>query len=141
MKSHFGVLSTTTTAVVELHDITNKVEKEVQQSKIKSGSVTVYTQHTTCAIKINENEEKLREDMLFFLEKIVPQKGKYGHDIAPVDGRKNAHSHLKALLLTASETIPIQNGKMMLGSWQRIFLIELDGPREKRNVIIHCMGE
>ncbi len=133
--------SRATGKVVELHDITAEAEAVVKKSKIKYGLLTIYTQHTTCAIKINENEDKLQEDMLTFLEKIVPQKGKYGHDTHPIDNRKNAHSHLKALLLTASENIPVQEGKLLLGEWQRIFFIELDGPREKRNVIFHVMGE
>ncbi len=127
--------------MVEFHDITTDVLKALHESKIENGIVTVYTQHTTCAIKINENEKNLMHDMLEFLEKVAPQRKNYLHDNHPIDGRKNAHSHLKALLLTASESIPIQDGKLLLGNWQRVFLVELDGPREKRNVIVHVMGE
>ncbi len=140
MKNVYTPIVQATRQSVEFHDITQHVKNAVAKTKIKNGLVTVFTQHTTCAIKINENEEKLMQDMLIFLEKMVPQKGKYGHDIHPVDGRKNAHSHLKALFLTASESIPLKKGKLLLGEWQRVFLVELDGPREKRTVIIHTMG-
>jgi secondary thiamine-phosphate synthase enzyme len=76
-----------------------------------------------------------------FLEKLAPKNGKYGHDINPVDGRKNAHAHLKSLLLNSSESIPVQNGKMKMGNWQRVFFVELDGPRNERKIIVQVVGE
>ena len=141
MKSVLSFIEMPTHKVIEFHDITPQVKSAVQRSKVRDGIAVVFTRHTTCCIKINEHEEKLVQDFYNFLEKRVPQFEKYGHDIDPVDGRKNAHSHLKSLILNTSETIPLQKGELLLGTWQRIFFVELDGPREKRTVIVQVLGE
>ncbi|MBI4044010.1 MAG: YjbQ family protein [Candidatus Diapherotrites archaeon] len=141
MKNVVSFIEMQTRQVMEFHDITEKVREAVKKSNVKEGLVNVFTQHTTCCVKINEFEEKLMQDFYQFLEKRVPQFEKYGHDINPVDGRKNAHSHLKSLILNTSECIPLQKGELLLGTWQRVFFVELDGPREKRKVIVQVLGE
>ncbi|MCX9013230.1 MAG: secondary thiamine-phosphate synthase enzyme YjbQ, partial [Candidatus Methanoperedens sp.] len=86
-------------------------------------------------IIVNENEQGLRKDILDMLEILIPQNKSYVHD--RIDS--NAHSHLRAVLLGISETIPIENGHLVLGTWQGIFFVELDGPRN-RTVNVKIIG-
>jgi secondary thiamine-phosphate synthase enzyme len=141
MKNFFHTIQLSTHAGVEFHDVTIHVLQAVKKSKLADGMVLVFTPHTTCSIKLNENEKNLVQDMTAFLEQRAPTKGKYGHDVDPIDGRKNAHSHLKSLILNSSETIPLRNGELLLGGWQKIFFVELDGPREKREIVVQILGE
>jgi len=131
---------------LEFVDITGRVKEVVKKSGIREGFVVVFTTHTTSAIRINENERFLIEDMKSFLEKLAPSSGYYKHDnIAerecPPDERINGHSHLKALLLGASETIPITNGEICLGKWQSVFYVDLDGGDRKRKISLQVFGE
>ena len=112
---------------VELVDITEEVKSEVQKSGIVNGICVVSTPHTTTAIILNENETGLRHDILDFLEKLIPPSAGYQHD--RIDN--NADAHLKAVILGPSETIPVMGGGLVLGTWQRIFFVELDGPRQR----------
>ena len=99
--------------------------------------VNVQTSHTTTAVVVNENEPLLIQDMSKLLRRWAPRGG-YGHDdfdsrtvnVAPGE-RANGHSHARALLLGASETLNVSGGRIRLGHWQRIFLVELDGPRAR----------
>jgi len=116
-----------TTARTELIDITDRVRGLVKESGIKDGICFISTRHTTCSIIINENERGLRTDIIGMLEKIVPQNQNYAHD--QIDN--NAHSHLRAILLGMSEIIPVEDGHLVLGTWQSIFFVELDGPRNR----------
>jgi secondary thiamine-phosphate synthase enzyme len=130
---------------LEFIDITKKVRDIVKKSKTRHGIATVYTKHTTTAIRINENEKLLLSDLRNFLDSIAPRLKLYNHDDidkrqnTPEDEPCNAHSHLKSLLLGTSESIPISNGSLQLGKWQSILFIELDGPR-KREVIVQVLG-
>ena len=117
-----------TNLAVELIDITDNVLEEVNKSSIRSGICVISTPHTTTAIIINENEPGLLSDMFNLLNKLVPPGAGYNHD--RIDN--NADSHLRAMLLGSSETIPIVDGKLVLGTWQRIFFVELDGPRQRK---------
>jgi secondary thiamine-phosphate synthase enzyme len=130
----------------EFIDLTDQVQRIVQQSGVRDGQVTVFTQHTTAAIRINENEPELLRDFADFLERVAPVDAKYHHNDFTVrtvnmtdDECANAHAHCRQLLMAASETIPIVDGEMCLGTWQRVFLIELDHPRE-RTVIVQVLG-
>ncbi|OPF93150.1 hypothetical protein I8G32_00275 [Rhodopseudomonas palustris] len=129
-----------TTAPIQLIDITDQVRRFVTSSGIKEGLVTVSCLHTTARINVNEREEKLERDMLTFLKRFVPRDGDYLHNLDPVDGRDNAHSHLIGLFMNSSETIPVAKGTMVLGEWQSVFFIELDGPRERRGVELQIIG-
>ncbi len=120
---------------VEIIDITSEVQKEVDKSGVKDGIAVVYTQHTTTAIIINENESGLKEDIVFVLDKLIPRGAGYMHD--EIDN--NADSHLRAIFLGNSVVVPITNGKLDLGTWQRIMFVELDGPRTRR-VIVKVIG-
>lgn len=130
----------------ELIDVTDRVRTIVSDSGIKRGVVNIYTTHTTTSIRINENESGLIKDIKRFLEKNAPPFKSYEHDNlekrddVPVDEPANAHSHLKAIMMGASESIPIMGSSPAMGRWQRVFFVELDGPR-KRKMLVNVMGE
>lgn len=130
----------------EFIDITDEVRKAVEASGIQDGTVTVFSRHTTAAVKINENEPLLLRDMARFLENVAPPEGDYRHNDFVIrtanmteDECPNGHSHCQHLLLSASETVPVMSGKPVLGRWQSVFLVELDRPRE-REVVIQVVG-
>lgn len=118
---------------IELIDITNDVKEQVSKSGVEQGICVVSTPHTTTSVFVNENESGLRFDILNLLERLVPPSTGYQHD--RIDD--NADSHLKAVLLGSSETIPIIDGKLVLGTWQSIFFAEMDGARHRKvNIMI-----
>lgn len=126
-------------------DITERVVEAMRRSGLANGFAVVFSKHTTAAIRINEAEPHLLNDMEQMLEKIVPACEDYGHNryahAESTNGeRPNAHSHCQQLLLGASESVPIMNGELIFGQWQRIFLVELDHGRD-REVVIHLVGE
>ena len=107
----------------------------------------VFSKHTTAAVKINENEPLLLEDMAAFLEGVAPRHAPYRHNDFEIrtvnmnpDESPNGHAHLQHLLLGTSETVPIINGEMQFGTYQSIFFIELDHPRN-REVMVQVVGE
>jgi secondary thiamine-phosphate synthase enzyme len=127
-------------------DITDRVRKVVEESQVCDGLVNVQTRHTTTAILVGEHEPLLIEDLVKTLERLAPRHSDYRHDDFEVrtvnmcpDEEKNGHSHCKALFLRSSECLNIVGGRMDLGQWQRIFLIELDRPRS-RTVSIVILG-
>ena len=130
---------------IALHDLMPGIKNAVAKSVIKNGFVTVTSQHTTTAIAINENEERLVEDVKTFLNRLAPPADRYLHnDIAlrdcPPDEPENAHSHLAAMLLGSSEVIALAEGELVLGRYQSVMLYELDGPRT-RKVSVQVYGE
>ena len=130
---------------VALHDLMPGIKNAVAKSGIKNGFVTVTSQHTTTAIAINENEERLVEDVKTFLNRLIPPGNKYLHnDIAlrdcPPEEPENAHSHLAAMLLGSSEVIALVDRELALGQYQSVMLYELDGPRT-RKVNVQVYGE
>jgi len=130
---------------IEFINITEKVNEIVKNSNVKEGVVTIFSKHTTTGIRINENEERLFMDIKIFLEKIASTSNKYLHDDielrnCPKNERINGHAHIKSLILNSSEIIPIVNNEMVLGKWQSIFFIELDGKRN-REVIVQTIGK
>jgi len=116
-----------TTTRTELIDITDRVRAVVKESGIKDGICVITTRHTTSGIIVNENERGLRADILDMLGSLVPEDRNYAHN--SIDN--NADAHLRAVLLGMSETIPIEDGHLVLGTWQSIFFVELDGPRNR----------
>ena len=112
---------------IEFIDITDHVRALVKESGIKDGICVISTRHTTSSIIVNENERGLRTDILDMLKEIVPENKSYAHN--SIDN--NADSHLRAALLGMSETIPIEDGHLVLGTWQSVFFVELDGPRHR----------
>jgi secondary thiamine-phosphate synthase enzyme len=132
-----------TQEATELIPITSQVGAAVDESAIKNGLVNIFTQHVTTALTINEDDPKLEEDIARFMEKAVPEDESYAHHhFFRKDGRMavNAYSHIRASLLGANVTIPLQNGRMVLGGRQNIYLVELDGP-QLRDLVVQVMGE
>lgn len=129
-----------TSKPIEVIDISDEVSQAVSSSGLDAGQVIVISQHTTAYININEKEDRLLEDMETFLKRFAPRDGNYLHNINPVDGRDNAHSHLLGLLMNTSETIPFSKGKLLLGEWQSLFFVELDGPRKERKILLQISG-
>jgi len=126
-------------------DITDKVREVTERSGVQNGFAVVFSKHTTAAIRINENVPALLRDMEQMLEKIAPSchdyaHNRYAHAFSNNGERPNGHSHCQQLLLGASEAVPVVDGQLVFGQWQRIFLIELDHGRE-REVIVHLVGE
>lgn len=130
---------------IALHDLMSGIKEAVEKSGIKNGFVTLTSQHTTTAIAINENEERLVADVKTFLNRLIPPTDQYLHnDIelrdCPPDEPENAHSHLAAMLLGSSEVIALTDGELVLGQYQSVMLYELDGPRQ-RKVNVQIYGE
>ncbi len=129
-------------------DITERVVEHVKSSNVLECIVVVYSMHTTAAIKINEYEPLLIKDMEDFLSKLASPDAYYRHNDFGIrtvnmgdDEPPNGHAHLQHLLMSTSETIPIANGDLQLGEWQRIFLLELDGTRpRKRRILISVVA-
>lgn len=111
----------------ELVDITNELQKVVAESGVPDGVCHVYVPHTTAGVTINENADpSVREDILMELNKIIPLQDNYKH----LEG--NAAAHIKATIVGSSETILVERGRLMLGTWQGVFFCEFDGPRTRR---------
>ena len=127
-------------------DLTDLVTERVRRAGISHGLVNIQTHHTTTAIVVNEAEPLLLEDIKDLLERWAPRNGRYRHNDLearfpppPPEERQNGHSHARAIFLGASESLNIVDGKLLLGQWQRIFLVELDGART-RTVSIVVLG-
>ncbi|MBV9279343.1 MAG: YjbQ family protein [Chloroflexi bacterium] len=125
-------------------DITADVMAAVRHAGVRSGLVHICSHHTTAAIRVNENEPLLLADFRRMLDRLVPL-GVYEHDDLTrranvlADEPRNGHSHCQHLLLSSSESLPIADGQVVLGTWQRIFLIELDSARPRR-ITIQVVG-
>ena len=113
----------------EIVDITEEVRKVVEN---KSGLLFVFSTHTTTGVTINEAETGLLKDLLRKLSDLVPHNAGYIHDRIDT----NADAHIKASILGNSVFIPVENGRLMLGTWQRILFVEFDGPRRRRVHVI-----
>jgi secondary thiamine-phosphate synthase enzyme len=122
---------------IELVDITNKVEEAVQESKIRNGICLVYAPHATAAIILNEHERGLLNDIAKKILEIAPPGANYLHN--RIDN--NAHAHVASSIIGSSATLPVVNGELVRGTWQNIFLVELDGPRASRRIIVEVLGE
>lgn len=120
----------------EVIDITSSVESALAESGVQSGICLVYTLHTTTGITINEAEDGLIQDIMGLMASLAPEGAGYLHDRS--DG--NAHAHLRAVLLGNSSVVPVERGRLVLGTWQRILFVELDGPRRRR-VYVKAISE
>jgi len=126
-----------TGAPLEFVDVTAVVADVVARSGIVDGLAAIQVLHTTAAIVVNEDEPLLLADLRTALERVAPCGAAYRHDDlaaranVPADEPANGHAHCKALFLRASETLSVAGGRLRLGRWQRVFLVELDGPRTR----------
>lgn len=114
----------------EFINITNMVRDEVKRSGISDGMVTVFVPHTTAGVTINENADPdVQRDILVTLNKVFPVTGDYLH----CEG--NSHAHIKASLMGSSCNVLVENGELILGTWQGIYFCEFDGPRHRKVII------
>jgi secondary thiamine-phosphate synthase enzyme len=136
--AHFSrVVSFTTQQHHQIVDITEQVREVWRESGVSDGQLTVYTPHATAAITINENDDpNIGTDLLRALSKIVLEHDGWLHD--RIDN--NAAAHIKSAIVGPSQSIPIINNRLALGTWQNVFFCEFDGPRSERRVIVSIMG-
>jgi secondary thiamine-phosphate synthase enzyme len=119
-------------------NITQKISQIVEDSKIDNGIVSVFVLGSTAGITAIEYEKGVIEDLKEAFERIAPQEAKYNHEAAWQDG--NGYAHVRAALLKPSLIIPIENGKMLLGRWQQIVLIDFDNKEREREIIINIVN-
>ena len=141
--SHY--LTFDTTEAIDILDITADIQQQVTAIGVTQGHVVVFSCHTTTALTVNEAEERLLVDIKTYLRKLAPPQNRYLHNDlhlrdVPPDEPINAHSHLMAMTLGNSETVPILDGQLALGTYQSIMLVDLDGPRQGRTVLIQICG-
>ncbi|MCK8828449.1 secondary thiamine-phosphate synthase enzyme YjbQ [Natroniella acetigena] len=116
-----------TKSKTELIDLTTKVQKIIEQANIRTGQCIIFVPHTTAGITINENADPtVEEDILRQINKVIPFKDNYQH----LEG--NSAAHIKATLFGSSEQIIIEQGELLLGTWQGVYFAEFDGPRTRR---------
>jgi len=120
-------ISVQTSAQTEMVDVTSQVQSELSKSGIEEGRLTLYVPHTTAAITINEGADPaVKADILMVLNQMVPWKANYKH----MEG--NSPAHVKTSLVGAAETVLVSGARLVLGTWQRIFFCEFDGPRNRK---------
>lgn len=133
---HTDYLEMNTRRRYEMVHITSEIERIVRASGVDDGLCFVTPMHITAAIYVNDHEEGLIHDISQWLEKLAPARPEYRHHQT---GEDNADAHLKALLLHHETTLPVSDGKLELGTWQRIFYAEFDGQRQKR-ILVKVLG-
>ena len=140
------VLTFQTGPAPQFIDITDRVAEVVARSGVTAGQVLAFSRHTTAAVRVQEAEPLLLEDIAECLERLAPKGLPYRHNDFRVrtvnmtaDESPNGHAHCRHLFLGASETVPIVGGQLALGRWQRLFLIELDHPR-RRELHVQVLG-
>jgi secondary thiamine-phosphate synthase enzyme len=123
-----------------LYEITDEVQSKVESSGVQTGTVTVFIQHTSCSVVIMENADPTaRRDLEEFFERLVPEDADYFTHNS--EGSDDMPSHIRMVLTRTSETVPIVDGKMQVGTWQGIFLFEHRRAAHRRKVLITMIGE
>ena len=123
-----------------LYEITDDVQSKIDKSEVRNGTVTVFVQHTSCSIVIMENADPTaRRDLEEFFDRLVPEDADYFAHSS--EGSDDMPSHIRMVLTRTSETVPIADGKMQLGTWQGIFLFEHRREPHRRKIFVTIMGE
>jgi len=122
-----------------MHDLTDQVAAVVTSSGIQTGTVNIFNVGSTAAVGTIEFEPGLKQDLPAILDKLIPPSRQYGHEKAWHDG--NGHSHLQATLLGPSLTVPVAQGKLVLGTWQQIFHLECDVRGRQRAIVVTVLGD
>jgi secondary thiamine-phosphate synthase enzyme len=139
---HHTRIRLVTTRPTEFVDLTDALSRFVAATGVRAGLLNVQTAHTTTAIVVNEHEPLLLDDFEALLERAVPGAAVYCHDDlvrrrgVPADEPRNGHAHCRALLLPPSACLNVIDGRLALGRWQRVFLVELDGPRAREVSVV-----
>jgi secondary thiamine-phosphate synthase enzyme len=136
---HQETLDLRTRGPRDLHDLTERVQAIVGRSRVRAGVAVAFVVGSTAAVGTIEFEPGLQEDLPAALDRLIPPSRDYGHERAWHDG--NGHSHLQATLLGPSLTVPVRDGKLVLGTWQQVFLLECDVRPRQRTVIVTVHGE
>jgi len=139
MKVLTGYVEISTRGHTDIVDITQQVEQVLGESELKNGSLTVFVSGSTAGITSIEYEPGLLKDLPEAFEKMAPTGVTYHHDAAWGDG--NGYAHVRAAMLGSSFTVPFDNGKLLLGTWQQIVVIDFDNRPRKRSVVVQMMGE
>lgn len=121
----------------EVINLTNEVVDAFEESGIEDGIMVAQLPHATAMLVLNESESGVKQDLLDKLDDFAPPQGGYRHD--RIDN--NAHAHIKAALVGSSRVLPIANGKLRRGTWQSFLVVEQDGPRRRRTLVVTIMGE
>ena len=132
-------ITVTTMGPGDMHDLTEQVTAVVVSSGIQTGTVNIFNVGSTAAVGTIEFEPGLQHDLAAILSKLIPPSRSYGHEQTWHDG--NGHSHLQATLLGPSVTVPVAEGKLVLGTWQQIFHLECDVRGRQRTIIVTAIGE
>jgi len=149
MKTSLSTLDVVAQARYAYLDLTEDLQRAIKDSGVTDGAAIAFCAHTTCALLLNEWEDGALEDFRDRLLRLVPEDGYYAHDdhdrrtqnLAESHERENGHSHVKAMLLSAtSHAIPVVAGEPAFGRWQRLLLFEMDEPKERR-VVFHVFGD
>lgn len=142
---HHARIRLVTTRPTDFVDLTEPLTRVLAEAGVETGVVNVQTTHTTTAVIVNEAEPLLLDDFRDLLERAAPREGVYRHDDlarrhdVPADEPRNGHAHCRALQLPTSALLNVVAGRLALGRWQRVFLLDLDGPRT-RDVTVVVMG-
>jgi secondary thiamine-phosphate synthase enzyme len=128
-----------TTGHGDMHDLTERVAAAVARSRVRTGIVHVFTVGSTAAVGTIEFEPGLREDLPALLDRLMPPSRDYGHERTWHDG--NGHSHLQATTLGPGLSVPVGSGKLSLGTWQQVFLLECDTRARQRTIVVTVLGE
>jgi secondary thiamine-phosphate synthase enzyme len=123
----------------DMHDLTEQLAQAVARSRIRIGIANVFQVGSTAAVGCIEFEPGLGQDLPAMLDRLIPPSRDYGHEQAWHDG--NGHSHLQATMLGQGLTVPIGDGRLLLGTWQQIFLLECDTRPRQRTVVLTVLGE
>ncbi len=128
-----------TTGHRQMHDLTGEIAQIVSASRVRTGLVHIFNVGSTGAVGTIEFEPGLQQDLPAMLDKLFPPSRDYGHERAWHDG--NGHSHLQATVLGPSLTVPVKDGKLVLGTWQQVFHLECDIKPRRRTIAVTVMGD
>ncbi len=123
----------------DIHDITDRVQQELSASGIKNGTATLFVPGSTAGVTTIEYESGVLNDLKMAVERLAPEGIHYDHDARWGDG--NGFSHVRAALLGASLSVPFNNSRLILGTWQQIVIIDFDNRPRSRNVLIQIVGD
>ena len=139
MKIYTGEINLNTKGEGDIVNISDNVQKIVEESGVSNGTATIFCIGSTCAISTTEYEPGLRKDIPTALERLFPREINYEHEKTWHDG--NGHSHVRATFLKPDLTVPILDGSLTLGTWQQIIFLELDIRKRNRRIIVQVLGE
>lgn len=134
MKAFNQTIEFSTKGEIDFKDLTGKVQEAVSRSQVKNGIAHVFAPHATGVIVLTEHDRNLLEDIKRVLENLIPKQTSYRHP-------SNAHSHLRSMFLPPDRTLPVIDGRLVLGTWQSLLFVETDVHPRNRTVIIQVLGE